>query len=77
MKFSVPAWEALWRDPIESLLLRARRERPRCRRAAEQRDELAASDESCHLIPPAGRLRPNDSTVERCSAAAAFPSPSA
>src|SRR4029077_18722955 len=21
-------------------------------------------DESCHLIPPAGRLRPNDSTVE-------------
>ncbi len=23
--------------------------------AAEQRDELAASDESCHLIPPAGR----------------------
>ena len=36
-------------------LLRARRERPRGRRAAEQRDELAASDESCHLIPPAGR----------------------
>ena len=32
--------------------------------AAEQDDELAASDESCHLIPPAGRLRPNDSTVE-------------
>ena len=25
------------------------------RRAAEQRDEFAASDESCHLIPPAGR----------------------
>jgi hypothetical protein len=24
-------------------------------RAANQRDELAASDESCHLIPPAGR----------------------
>ena len=44
-------------------LLRARRERPRRRRTAEQRDELAASDESCHLIPPAGRLRPNDSTV--------------
>ena len=36
-------------------LLRARRDRPRRRRAAEQRDELAASDESCHLIPPAGR----------------------
>jgi hypothetical protein len=35
-------------------LLRARRERPR-RRAAEQRDELAAPDESCHVIPPAGR----------------------
>ena len=38
-------------------LLRARRERPRSRRAAEQRDELAASDESCHLIPPAGRVQ--------------------
>jgi hypothetical protein len=36
-------------------LTRPRRERPRCRRAAEQRDELASSDESCHLIPPAGR----------------------
>jgi hypothetical protein len=35
-------------------LLRPCRERPR-RRAAEQRDEIAASDESCHLIPPAGR----------------------
>ena len=48
--------------PLRSL--RPRRERPRRRRAAEQRDELAASDESCHLIPPAGRLRPNDSTVK-------------
>ena len=38
-------------------LLRPRRERPRRRRTAEQRDELAASDESCHLIPPAGRAR--------------------
>ena len=56
-------------DHRHCTLLRARRERP-SRRAAEQRDELAASDESCHLIPPAGRLRPNDSTVERCSAAA-------
>ena len=55
-------------------LLRARRNRPRHRRATEQRDELAASDESCHLIPPAGRLRPNDSTVERCFAGRAFPS---
>src|SRR5262245_12825083 len=36
-------------------LLRARREWPRRSRAPEQRDELAASDESCHLIPPAGR----------------------
>ncbi len=35
-------------------LLRARRERPR-RRTPEKCDELAASDESCHLIPPAGR----------------------
>jgi hypothetical protein len=35
---------------------RARRERPR-HRAARQRDELAASDESGHLIPPAGRAR--------------------
>jgi ATP dependent DNA ligase domain len=46
------------------LLLRARRERPRGRRAAKQRDELAAPDASCHLIPPAGRsAAPNDSTV--------------
>ena len=29
--------------------------RPRCC-APEQRDEVAASDESCHLIPPAGRV---------------------
>jgi hypothetical protein len=36
-------------------LLRPHRERPNRRPAAEQRDELAASDESCHLIPPAGR----------------------
>jgi hypothetical protein len=35
-------------------LLRVRRERPRSR-AAEQRDELAAPDAKCHLIPPAGR----------------------
>ena len=59
-------------------LLRARRKRPRRRRAAKQRDELAASDESCHLIPPAGRLRPNDSTVERSfrgPARSAFQSP--
>ena len=31
---------------------------------AEQHHELAASDETCHLIPPAGRLWPNDSTVD-------------
>jgi hypothetical protein len=36
-------------------LLRARRQRPRCCRAPEQRDELAASEESSHVIPPAGR----------------------
>jgi hypothetical protein len=35
-------------------LLSTRAERPRDR-AAEQADELAASDQSCHLIPPAGR----------------------
>jgi hypothetical protein len=34
-------------------LLRSRHPRPRRRRATEQRDEIAASDESCHLIPPA------------------------
>src|SRR5262249_46837636 len=34
-------------------LLRARRERPRGCRTAEQRDELATPDASCHLIPPA------------------------
>jgi hypothetical protein len=31
---------------------------------AEQHHELAASDETCHLIPPAGRLWPKDSTVD-------------
>ena len=42
----------------------ARRERPRRSRATYERDELATSDETWHLIPPAGRLRPDDSTVE-------------
>jgi hypothetical protein len=43
-------------DPPHPLaLLRARRERPRRSRAAEQRDELAPSNAECHLIPPAGR----------------------
>jgi hypothetical protein len=32
-------------------LLRARRERPRCGRAAKQRDELATPDARCHLTP--------------------------
>ncbi len=42
-------------DPPHPLwLLRARHERRRHHRAAEQRDELAASDESCHLIPQEG-----------------------
>ena len=31
--------------------------RPRRCRAAEQREELASPDESCHLIPPAGRAK--------------------
>ena len=44
-------------------LLRSRRRRPRGRRAAESRDELAPSDESCHLIPPAGRGTATDSTI--------------
>ena len=47
-------------------LLRPRRERPRRRRAAEQRDELAASDESCHLIPPAGRARKDSTLIGPC-----------
>src|SRR5205807_4109774 len=38
-----------------SSLLRARCERPRGCRAAEQRDEFAAPDTSFHLIPAAGR----------------------
>ena len=42
-------------------LLCARRERPR-RRAAEQRDEVAAPDPSCHLIPPA-EGPPEDTTL--------------
>jgi hypothetical protein len=37
-------------------LLRPRSQRPRRSRAAEKRDELAATDESCHLIRPAGRV---------------------
>src|SRR5439155_8510263 len=41
-------------DPVACALLRTRRERPRSR-AAEQRDELAPSDEEGHLIPPAER----------------------
>jgi hypothetical protein len=45
-------------------LLRARRERPGDRRAAEQGDEIATPDVSCHLTPLAeGVVRPNDSTV--------------
>jgi hypothetical protein len=41
----------------------ARDERPRSR-TAEQRDEVATPDASCHLIPPARRVMPpNDSTV--------------
>ena len=44
-------------DPPHSIrLLRMRCERPRRRCTTEQRDELASSDESCHLIPPAGRV---------------------
>jgi hypothetical protein len=42
-------------DPRQLCLLRMRRERPRCRCAADERDELAAPDAKCHLIPPAGR----------------------
>ena len=61
-------------DRGQSLLLRARRERPRCRRAAEQRDELAASDESCHLIPQPEGLRPHDSKVEPAPAVSFGPS---
>ena len=37
-------------------LLRARPERPGRRCATQKRDELAPSDESHHLIPPAGRF---------------------
>jgi len=37
-------------DPVDlSRLLRAHRERPRDRCAAEKRDELAATDVDCHL----------------------------
>ena len=35
--------------PHALALLRARRDRPRGRRAAEQRDELAPSDVACHV----------------------------
>ena len=43
-------------DDRHRRLLRARRERPCRRRSADQRHEIAASDESRHLIPPAGRV---------------------
>jgi hypothetical protein len=55
-------------DHRHPLLLRVRRKRPRRHRPADQRDELAASGESCHLIPPAGRCGANDSTIGRCGA---------
>ena len=42
---------------IRCLLLRARRKRPRCRRAAEQRDELAASFD--HLVGAGKQHRRN------------------
>src|SRR5262245_5755018 len=48
------------------LLLRARRDRPASRRAAEQRDERAASD---HSITSSARSR-NDSGIARPSALA-------
>ena len=54
--------------PHSLALLRARCERPPHRRAAEQRDELAASDESCHLIPPDGRLGKDSTLVSPCPA---------
>jgi hypothetical protein len=58
-------------------LLRARRKRLHSRRAAEQRDELAAPDES-HPTPPA-KMRPNHSTVRSGAPEdkKGFPSPSA
>src|SRR5262249_17435135 len=43
-------------------LMRARRERPRCYRAAEQRDELSPSDGDCHTPLPC-ELR--DGTIAR------------
>jgi hypothetical protein len=43
-------------DHRHRLLLRVRRERPRCRRAAEQRDELAATDVDCHVTLPMGGI---------------------
>jgi hypothetical protein len=47
---------------------------PRGRRAAEQRDELAPSDD--HLIPPAERSRSNDNTPELYGSAAQTFTPS-
>jgi hypothetical protein len=38
-------------DPVVPGLLRARRERSRCR-ASEQRDEIAATDVDCHVTLP-------------------------
>src|SRR5262249_38749351 len=59
-------------DAPHPLLLRARRERPRCRRAAEQRDERAplhlrghSMTSSAIASSPGGKLRPNALAVLR------------
>src|SRR5262249_25549665 len=49
-------------DNWHSLLLRARRERPHGRRAAEQRDELAARHRCNHSITSSARARSEDGT---------------
>jgi hypothetical protein len=46
-------------------LLRARRERPRRRRAAEKRDELAATDVDCHVILPWEVMLMQHGTISR------------
>jgi hypothetical protein len=43
----------------------ARRERPRSRRAAEQRDELTAMDVDCHVTLPCGSCPRNGGTISR------------
>jgi hypothetical protein len=60
-------------DPVVPGLLRARRERSRCR-ASEQRDEIAATDVDCHVTLPWGSCNGWDHITPKPCCAAGFQS---